>query len=52
VGAARTFNPTDYSDNLKTNAQQQKDSLARSYVGSGDILAFNPAGGGASSRRR
>jgi hypothetical protein len=31
-----------YSHNLQINKQQQADSLQRSYVGSGDILAFHP----------
>lgn len=40
VGGDKSFDPAVYSRNLVTNKQQQADSLQRSYVGSGDILAF------------
>lgn len=46
VGGEKTFDPSVYSHNLVLNRQQQADSLQRSYVGSGDILAFHPGGGG------
>lgn len=45
VGADKSFEPSVYSHNREVNRQQQADSLQRSYVGSGDILAFHPAGG-------
>jgi hypothetical protein len=45
VGGDRSFDPTVYQHNLVINRQQQVDSLQRSYVGSGDILAFHPGGG-------
>jgi hypothetical protein len=45
VGGDRSFDPTVYQHNLVVNRQQQVDSLQRSYVGSGDILAFHPGGG-------
>lgn len=41
-----SFDADVYSHNLNLNRQQQADSLQRSYVGSGDILAFTPGGGG------
>lgn len=44
VGADKTFEPSVYSHNIQVNKQQQADSLQRSYVGSGDILAFHPGG--------
>jgi hypothetical protein len=44
VGIDKTFDPTVYSHNIMTNRTQQADSLQRSYVGSGDILAFHPGG--------
>lgn len=44
VGGDRSFDPSVYSHNIENNRQQQADSLQRSYVGSGDILAFHPGG--------
>lgn len=44
VGADKRFDPSIYSHNILLNRQQQADSLQRSYVGGGDILAFTPAG--------
>jgi hypothetical protein len=50
VGGEKTFDPSVYSHNLVLNRQQQADSLQRSYVGSGDILAFHPGGGPSDGR--
>jgi hypothetical protein len=53
VGAGRTFDPTTYSANIAANRQQQAESTKRSFVGSGDILAFpaTPGSGTAAAKQ-